>query len=148
MAYLFEEDYKKIFTLMPVCCVDLVVVHKGKFLLVKRTMEPMKGEWWFPGGRIYKNERLNHGAQRKAKEELGIFVKILKNIGTYELFFQKGPFNLKDIHNIVICFLVTPVEKNPKIVLDETSSEYRWYDKIKKEWPDYIKSVIESIHLW
>jgi len=33
---------------MPICCMDLVVHHKGKVLLVKRGTDPEKGKWWAP----------------------------------------------------------------------------------------------------
>ena len=39
------DEYKHILDIMPIPAVDLVVVHEGKVLLVKRTNEPEKGKW-------------------------------------------------------------------------------------------------------
>ena len=50
-----DERYKAIVEAVPICCVDLIIKSKGKILLVKRKNEPLKGEFWLPGGRIYKN---------------------------------------------------------------------------------------------
>jgi hypothetical protein len=43
-----------------VCCVDIVLVRYNRTLrekeclLVKRSSEPVKGVWWWPGGRLLK----------------------------------------------------------------------------------------------
>ncbi len=63
-----EEEYKKILENMPICCVNLVIAHNNKVLLIRRKNEPEKNKWWIPGGRIYKNEKLKDAAIRKAKE--------------------------------------------------------------------------------
>ena len=60
--------YKKILEYIPICCVDVVICHFNKILFVKRNTEPAKNEWWFPGGRVYKNEMLEETAIRKAYE--------------------------------------------------------------------------------
>ena len=42
--------YKQIQKVMPIPCVDLVVVNDyGQVLLAKRRNEPAVNEWWFPG---------------------------------------------------------------------------------------------------
>jgi len=142
MNYLSEEEYKKVFELAPVCCVDLFVCHKDKFLLAKRTMEPAKGEWWFPGGRVRKGEKLEGAIKRIAKDELGISVKGDRVIGVFSLFFDKGPFGLRNVHNIVVCFLVYPVDDDPNIVLDKTHTEYKWFDKCEGLHP-YIRRIFD-----
>ena len=54
-----EEDlYKKIWLEMPIPCVDIIFQNKeGYFLLLKRNNEPLKSEFWLPGGRILKEVR-------------------------------------------------------------------------------------------
>lgn len=48
-----ENDYKKILSTMPILCVDLIIFFDGKCLLLKKKNEPAKGQYWFPGGRVY-----------------------------------------------------------------------------------------------
>ena len=130
--------------LMPICCVDVVLFHDNKILLVKRKNEPAKGEWWVPGGRVYKNEKLEEAAKRKIFEEVGLKVKVNKMIGIYETIFEKSAFGKIDggTHTINIGFLVEAEDKNLKIKLDKTSAEYKWIDKIDESLPEYVKRVI------
>ena len=128
-------EYKKILELTPVCCIEVMIYHKGKVLLVLRKSEPLKNEWWFPGGRIYKNETLQQAAVRKAYEEAGIKVKIIKKIGAYETIYKFGPFDkLKSgVHTVNVCILAKPIGKNINVKIDKTSSKYRWIAKIEKD---------------
>lgn len=70
--YLPEQLYRDIYeTYIPRLCVDLVLRHEGKVLLVKRTKAPI-GWWHLPGGTIYKNEKIEEAARRIASTDLGI----------------------------------------------------------------------------
>lgn len=52
---------------------DLIIEIEGKgFLLVKRTIEPYKGQWALPGLRMYKDEGIDDTIVRIAKQEVGI----------------------------------------------------------------------------
>lgn len=141
-----ENEYKTIIEKMPICCVDVVVHHKNKVLLIKRNKDAAKGKWWLSGGRILKNEKMEHAAVRKTFEETGLKVKIEKKIGVYETMFKKGPFDsLKTgVHTVNVCFLATPLEKNSKIKIDETHSNFKWITKIDKNLHPYPKRVIKD----
>jgi len=127
-----------------------VICHCNKILLVNRNTEPAKNEWWFPGGRVYKNERLEEAAIRKAFEEVGIKVEIVKMIGIYETMFNKGPFDdLKSgVHTINICFFVKHTLENFKIKSDDTSSNDRWIDKIEENLHPYVKKVLKNLEFF
>src|SRR3990167_9419733 len=86
--------YKKIVELVPIVCVDIVVYYKGKFLLVKRSTEPLKGIWWIPGGRMLKGETTLKTAKRKIKEELGLKIKHLRPYGIYEDHYKKSAWGV------------------------------------------------------
>ena len=139
-----EEDYKKFIENMPICCIDLIIFHEGKVLLVKRKYEPEKGQWWVPGGRIYKNEKLKEAIIRKAKEETGIKIKKYNLSGAYDYMSNKSPF--KDLksgtHTPVIVFLVESIDS--KVKIDETSSDYKWIDKIEEDLNPYLKKALED----
>jgi len=66
--YIPDEEYKYILKNMPILCVDLLIMHDGRCLLLKRDNEPAKGEYWFAGGRVRKLETIESAAKRIAKE--------------------------------------------------------------------------------
>ncbi len=145
-----NTEYKCIIENMPICCVDVVICHCNKILLVYRNNEPAKNEWWFPGGRVYKNEKLEEAGIRKAYEEVGIKVQIVKMIGVYETMFNKGPFDDLEsgVHTVNIYFLVKPTSENFKIKIDDTSSDYRWIDKIEENLHPHVKKVLKTLEFF
>jgi len=50
------KTFKKVIENTPLVSIDLCLVCDGQVLLGKRTNEPLKVEWFTPGGRIHKNE--------------------------------------------------------------------------------------------
>jgi len=78
--------YKKIIQSMPIPCVDIIVGDKlDNVLLLKRTNEPVKGYWWFPGGRVLFNEKREDAVARIAKQECNINALPQVEMGTYDL---------------------------------------------------------------
>lgn len=71
--------FKKIRRNVPLPTVDALIMKDGRLLLVKRTQEPMKGRWWFVGGRVNKNEKLTHAVRRKVREETGLDCRIVRS---------------------------------------------------------------------
>ena len=140
-----DKEYSKILDEMPICCVDLVLKTKKGILLVLRKQEPAKNNWWFPGGRVFKNEKLKDAAVRKAYEETGIKVKVEKILGVYETMFDKSELgNAKGVHTINVCFLIKPENEDLDIKLDNTSSSYRWINKIEEDLNDYTKNILRE----
>ena len=120
--------YEKIIDLIPICCVDVIIVSDDKYLLIKRRKNPEKNKWWVPGGRIFKGERIKTCALRKAKEEAGLKCSFVKILGIYETFFDKGIYG-KPLHTInVMCLLKK--KGNNNIELDNNHSDYCWKYKI------------------
>lgn len=136
-----EEDYKRILELVPMCCVDLVIVKDSQVLLVKRAQEPGKGSWCIPGGRVFKNEKLEEAAIRKAKEEVGLDVEIQEMIGVYETMFDKGPFG-SSVHTINVVFLADYA--GGEVKLDSSSSDFKWISSSEEEMLDYAREVLDD----
>jgi len=115
---------------MPVVCVDgLVINDRGEFLLVKRKNEPLKNEYWLPGGRLHKGESLKEAIQRKMRQELGVDVEILQDLGYFEEFFEKTHQNVSGgFHAISFIFLVRV--KSNDIKLDAQSAEWKWFTEL------------------
>ena len=132
--------YRKIISLVPICCIDLVIKKNNSFLLVKRKENPVKDKWWFAGGRVLFNERLVQTAKRKLKEELNIksFRKI-EFLKAEEMRFKKGRFQRPE-HNIINVFLVELNEKDcAEIQADQTMQGFEWFGKIEKNFHPYVK---------
>ena len=64
-------------------CIVLTRENTPKVLLIERGDEPFKGCWAFPGGFLNMDETTEQCAIRELKEETGLEVDKVKEIGTY-----------------------------------------------------------------
>lgn len=83
-----EEAWATVVENVPVVSVDLVVECPEGIVFGKRVNEPAKGEWFVPGGRVRKGERLEEAVHRVADEELEIEVEVLETLGAFEHFYE------------------------------------------------------------
>lgn len=80
-----DDEWETIVRNVPIVSVDLVVCSPHGVVLGKRMNDPAKGEWFVPGGRVRKHERLTEAVHRLAREELGIEdVTVRESLGAYE----------------------------------------------------------------
>ena len=133
--------YKQIHAVIPILCVDAVILCEGKILLFKRINEPVKGQYWFPGGRVLKGETFKEAVMRKVRQEAGIEVKIVKQLGTEETMFNTGPFG-GNTHTVNIVYLAVPKGKS-KPKLDDQHDDFQWFSEIKREFHPYVKKYIK-----
>jgi len=91
-----EETFAEFLSRLPQVSVELFLETERGVLLVRRTNEPAKGEWFWPGTRLYKGERFPNAVRRLAKEELGLDVDVGEHLGTYEHFWDTGAFDSVD----------------------------------------------------
>ena len=75
------ESCKKIHYENPKPTATLVCVKESKLLLVKRAVEPAKGQWGLPGGFIELGETPSEGAIRELKEETNLDGKPIRLVG-------------------------------------------------------------------
>ena len=85
--------YKTIHQLMPIVCVDVVVMVEDQVLLIKRAREPAKGQQWFPGGRLFRGELIKDAAQRIVKAETNLNIIKQQYLGFDETIFEEDPFD-------------------------------------------------------
>lgn len=122
---------------MPIPCVDLLIENeKGKILLIKRSNEPAKGQWWFPGGRVHFKETRIAAAQRKLHEECGLQSLQINELGTADVVLDM-PNEIHPRHCISTLFHVR-VANRGAITLDSQSHDSDW--RTHDEW------LAESVH--
>ena len=136
-----EALYKKIISVIPVLTVDIVIVRRGKFLLHRRANEPYKGYWWTPGGRVLLGESPERAANRKALEEVGLRVKLVKILGTLNA--PEKRWGIKS-QTISIVYLANLSSKKQKIILDSQSIEARWFSKIPSRTHTFVKRFLRE----
>jgi len=129
MSQIDQELYNEILTNMPIICVDGVLKNdKDEILFLKRNNEPEKGKWWFPGGRVLKNEKLKDAIVRKVKEETNLDVIVYKYLGVTETMFETGPFGIP-VHTINFTYELSISSTDIKI--DNLHSDFIWMNKIE-----------------
>jgi colanic acid biosynthesis protein WcaH len=146
MSQINQILYNQILENIPIICVDGILINNDdEILFLKRENEPAKNEWWFPGGRLLKNEKLEHAIIRKVKEETNLDVEIVKYIGVTETIFNNGPFDIP-VHTINFTYQLKLISND--INIDSHHSDYLWSNKIEdlklnKEIFNLIKNNLE-----
>ena len=124
------ERYQTVLESVPLLCVDGVVQGPdGRFLLVKRRLEPMKDAYWTPGGRVLKGETVNQAIIRKMNEELGLGCELVKFLGFYEDEWDRCSIPIEGLyHTFSMVFLLKAPTQD--VHLDDQSSDWGWFDQL------------------
>ena len=140
--FLPEDLYGRLVRDCVVFCVDIVLVRKTldgrkECLLVKRSSEPVKGVWWWPGGRMLKGETIFDAAQRKARQETGLTnTCCVQVLGIWNTFFPTSNWDTeteKGTQTVNAIVLVELQGVGEEIALDDTSEDSRWISLDPKE---------------
>jgi 8-oxo-dGTP diphosphatase len=124
-----NDLYEQILRVMPIVCVDLVIINpQQQILLVKRQNPPLQYQWWVPGGRVLHGELRKDAAKRKLWEECSLETDKFLEIGTYDLILET-PFGY-DSHGVSTFYKI--YVDNPQVKLDIQSSDFAW--KTKEGW--------------
>lgn len=138
-----EAEFAAFLDRMPQVCVELVVETADGILLAKRTNHP--AVWFWPGGRLYKGERLEAAAHRIASEELDIEVDILDQIGPYAHFWDASDLDgASSRHTVNVVYHVTPANDDFDIELDDQHSDYRFVTRIEPELHEYVRRYLRD----
>ena len=136
MTFIPEKQYAEIVQLIPIACVDVAILRCGKLLMIQReTSETWGGLWWITGGRIHKGETWHDAAKRKAQEEAGLDVEIVRKVQSYESPETEGK------HFITTLF-VAVVVGDATVTLDKTSSDYKWMTEMDGNWHPLLKQML------
>ena len=125
------DTFKSIIENAPLVSIDICLVNKGKILLGRRNNQPLKGEWFTPGGRIFKNEPWQECIRRVADSELGLVIDDLPSarlMGVWDHFYENSVMDLKvSIHYVNLPHHCRLTEK-PKLTMDQQHNNLSWVD--------------------
>ena len=107
----------------PIVGVGAVIVHKGRALIVRRSTEPLKGEWSIPGGVLELGETLRQGAMREAREETGLEVEAGDVLEVVDRIVT-DPDGRTRYHFVLVDFLCRKVSGEPRA--GDDAAEIRW----------------------
>lgn len=141
-----DEDWETIVQSVPIVSVDLLVRVGEGIILGKRTNKPLKGEWFVPGGTVFKNERLRDAVHRVATEELSTNVTIREELGSYEHFYESSEVeNAATKHYLATSFIVTP--NKTEFEPDGQHTELRVFTPPFPEVHPYIERYLSEMGL-
>ena len=66
------------------CIGAIVFDEQGRLLLVQRANPPAQGKWSLPGGRLEPGENSETGVVREVREETGLDVTVIREVGTIQ----------------------------------------------------------------
>ncbi|MCW4015237.1 MAG: NUDIX hydrolase [Candidatus Bathyarchaeota archaeon] len=128
--------YELIVDSIPIPSVEAVISKDNSFLFLRRKNNPVKGQWWFPGGRIRKGETLSETLYREVKEETGLDLIESKLINVYSRIFDER-------HDITIAYLCKC--KGDKIVLNDEHSEYKYFKNLPNSFHPYLTQIMNDL---
>ena len=138
-GWIEEPLYTKIKQLIPLPCVDLLVTHNGRLLLMNRKNTPAKGLWFTPGGRIIKNESIENAVKRVLYEETGLTPNSITQCGAMSHIWP-------EIQTITV-FHRIEVESD-HIQLNDEHSDIKWIEEIDPELHPYLIYMIKESNIF
>lgn len=145
-GFIARASYVKIISRIAMPCVDLVITEGSsrRFLLVLRKDEPMKGYFWFPGGRIFKGEHIFATAIRKAKEELGVVIKPERIVGVYETMFSTGIPGVRGGTHALNIVVRARLPRGGVMRHDTHHLAARWFTRPPRDFQGYLAQVLKD----
>lgn len=128
--FLEKERFLAVVNDMPLVSIDLIVTNENdQILLGQRCNRPAQGYWFVPGGRIQKNEILDHAFERIGLDELGVVLsrKQASLLGVYEHIYSDNFANVEGVgtHYVVIAYKIN-LHKKTLILPQEQHISYQW----------------------
>jgi 8-oxo-dGTP diphosphatase len=96
----------------PMLAASVGVFREGRVLIAERMVEPAKGLFTFPGGRVELGETLAEAALRELLEEVGVTARIAGFIDHVETV-MRGPDGEVQFHAVVCAFAAHWVAGEP-----------------------------------
>lgn len=123
---LSDEEFYSIYNKVPRFAIDLAIKSDEGVLFSLRAIEPYKGLWHLPGGTLYKGETVSEAAQRIAKKETNLDVRVTNCLGYME--FLNEIRSGVPIHSISLVMEVA--SQGGDLHHDSDSQELKWYKEL------------------
>ena len=126
-----SKIFKVVIENTPLVSIDLCLVCRGQLLLGKRKNEPLKDQWFTPGGRIHKNESWQAALKRIALTELGLLVANLAHfelMGVWDHFYPNSVIDEKISTHYINLPHFTVLQSKPSISGDTQHHNFGWFD--------------------
>ena len=137
-AWIEEDLFNKIRMVIPIPCVDLLVVCDKKLLLMLRNNEPGRDEWFSPGGRVLKGESLDEAVERVLAKETGLVAKDIQQMGTMT--------HLWPSVQTITTFYRVDVD-NLDVTMNDEHRAYNWISGVDDELHPFIKEMLQKARL-
>ncbi len=108
-----------------------MVTWRDRLLLVRRGVEPMKGQWSLPGGFMDAGEMPDAALSRELREEVGLQVEVKRLVGIFPMT-GAGVTN----QGIVLAYAVqADADEQPLLVSDDDVVDAGWFtaDELPEE---------------
>tara|TARA_B100000780_G_C21126955_1_gene457756 strand:- start:17960 stop:18448 length:489 start_codon:yes stop_codon:yes gene_type:complete len=123
------QTFKTIIEHTPLVSIDICLVSDNQMLMCKRNFNPLKGEWFTPGGRIYKNETWQNALIRIVNVELGMKQIDVNNflfLGVWDHLYENSFFDESISTHYVNLPHYSNFRSKPYVILDNQHSEFKW----------------------
>lgn len=95
-----------------------LVVHESRLLLLRRGIEPWRGEWCAPGGFCDGDEHPIAAAEREALEEAGLRVRVTGYLGHWIDEYGPGSDDGVDPEHVAVSYYHARVVGSPELRVD------------------------------
>jgi len=129
----------------PFIGVGVVVWNNNRFLLVKRSKSPRKGEWSIPGGRQMLGETTRETASREIQEEASIRINILGLVDVVDSI-VKDEKGMVKFHATLVDYVAQYVSGTPQAGDDATEIGWFTIDNLPSLnlWKETDRIILES----
>ncbi|MCX2934610.1 GDP-mannose mannosyl hydrolase [Mycobacterium sp. CVI_P3] len=130
--YLSRDDFAHVIGHSPLVSIDLVVRDEsGRVLVGLRLNRPARGSWFVPGGRIYKDERIDDAFLRISHAELGRAIprEGASLLGVYEHLYDDNALEIPGVstHYVVIAYQLR-VGAESLVLPNGQHERFRWME--------------------
>lgn len=137
-----EQTFARCQQHLPEACVEVFLEHDGRVLLARRLNEPARGEWFWPGARLFKGESLANAARRVARDELGLAVDLNGQLGVYSHFWETSPLPGVDTrHTVNVVYRAVPAA-GAEVQLDEQHDAVRYVTAPEPGLHEYVNRYL------
>jgi len=145
------QTFRTVIENTPLVSIDLCLVCDDQVLLGRRTNEPLKGEWFTPGGRIHINETWQDALLRIAEVELGlsgIAVEDFALMGVWDHFYGNSAVDQDLSTHYVNLPHYAEFKSKPDITLDDQHAEFQWFDLSVVSWGEKFHPYMRNYTSW